>query len=90
MSETPEQPTPEEKFKISIQITESLTGDLGLQVLGEKVKLSDVRKLLTWALYRVNDEISAELAKNILEDKLKSNIKANGFRKLPILNLFTK
>ena len=86
MSEKPEEPTPadQDKFKVSLQITEALDGTLGFQVLGQAVKLSDARKLLQWASTRINDEITMELLKNAMEEK----VKANGFRKLSLSGLF--
>lgn len=85
MSETPADPTPaEDKFRISLQITEAQDGTLGFQVLGQAVKLSDARKLLMWATTRINDEITLELVKSLMEEK----VKANGFRKLSLSGLF--
>ena len=88
MSEKPADPTPDadkpQEFKISVQLTESMDGTLGFQVLGQAVKLSDVRKVLQWALTRINDEITVELVKNVMDEK----VKANGFRKLSLTGLF--
>jgi hypothetical protein len=87
MSETQEGHTPEEsKFRISIQITENLDGSLGLQVLGQAVKLVECRKMLSWALSRVNDEITAEIVRNLMEEK----VKANGFRKFSLRGMMGK
>lgn len=87
MSETPADPTPDaDKFRISLQITEAQDGTLGFQVLGQAVKLSDARKLLMWAMTRINDEITLELVKSLMEEK----VKANGFRKLSLSGLFKK
>lgn len=86
MSEKPAEPTPadQDKFRISLQITEAQDGTLGFQVLGQAVKLSDARKLLMWAQTRINDEITLELVKSLMEEK----VKANGFRKLSLSGLF--
>ena len=69
-----------QEFKVSIQITESEDGTLGLQVLGQAVKLIDCRKLLQWALNRTQDEILTELVNKTIEQKMAQRIHPNGFR----------
>mgnify|MGYP001612210007 CR=1 FL=1 len=90
MSEIPEKPIPDDvkpsPVDITIQITKASGGGLGLQILGQSVKLVDCRKLLEWALNRVNDEITTEIVKGLFEEKAK----ANGFRKFSLKGLLTR
>lgn len=95
MSENADAGTPDDQkqgpeFRITIQVTESKTGDLGMQVMGQAVRLVECRKMLEWALNRVNDEIHAETTKNILADALEKKARANGFRPMKVFDIFKK